>query len=299
MKNKFENISEYTPFVFYPLILKKKYKEITGNNLNLFFPKTLSEKVQYLKLFDSTRLKGKWADKIEARKLFCEKIENGELYLKPLIGVWNNFDEIDFNLLPEKFILKLNHGCGFNSFVINKTKLLQNQPQFQSLRNRINLFQNTRYYLNSLELHYKYIKPLVFAEEIIGGDNARLFNDWMIYCFNGKPLFSNYILHYNDGLDISYINNEKFEKQNFSIPFMTNNANLVKPQNYEKMFEFARILSKEFKFVRVDFIEQESKLYFAEMTFTPYSGYFKYNGISYTENESLKIDRMLGDLLKL
>lgn len=299
MKNKFENIDDKIPEIFYPFLLSKKYKDITGNNLNLLFPSTLSEKIQWLKLFDSTVLKGMWADKIKARELFCNKIPNGEDYLKPLIGVWNNFDEIDFNTLPDKFILKLNHGCGFNTFVINKNQMLNSTAQFESLRQRINIFQNTRYYLNSLELHYKYIIPKVFAEEIVGGDKPVLFNDWMIYCFNGKPLFSNYILHYKDGFEFSYINNDKFEKLDFTIGFRKPDNNIVKPKNYEKMFEFARILSKDFKFVRVDFIEYRGKLYFAEMTFTPYSGFFRFNAVNQTDPESKKIDKMLGKMLKI
>lgn len=299
MKNKFENIDDRVPSFLYPYFLSKKYKEITGNNLNLFCPKTLSEKVQWLKLFNSTKEKGMWADKVIARELFKEKIPDGEMYLKPFLGTWDNFDDINFDLLPEKFILKLNHGCGFNSFIVNKSKLLANTRQFLSLRDRINLFKSTRYYLNSLEMHYKFITPKIFAEEIIGGDNAPLFNDWMIYCFNGEPLFCNYIIHYKDGFDYSFVNNKNFEKQDFSICYKTIDNNVMKPKNYEKMFEFAKILSSEFSFVRVDFIDFQGQLYFAEMTFTPYSGYFRYNGQDYKTPESKKIDRKLGDLLKI
>lgn len=299
MSNKFENIPDNVPSFLYPYYLSKRYKDITGNNLNLLFPKLISEKVQWLKLFDSTELKGYCADKVSAREYFISKISEGDEYLKPVYGVWDNFDSIDFSVLPQKFILKLNHGCGFNSFIVNKDKLLNNLPQFYSLRDRINLFYNTRYYLNSLELHYKYIKPKVFAEEIIGGDNSPLFNDWMVYCFNGEPKFCNYILHLKDGFDYSYIYNEKFERLDFSIMSSIGRNNLVKPYNYEKMFEFARLLSKDFKFVRVDFIELDKKLYFAELTFTPYSGYFRFNGVEQTTKESLKIDKMLGDMLKL
>lgn len=299
MKNKYENIDDKIPAIFYPYFLSKMYKDITGNNLNLLFPSTLSEKIQWLKLFDSTEQKGMWADKIKARELFSKAIPNGENYLKPLLGVWNSFDDINFDELPDKFILKLNHGCGFNSFVINKKNIISNTRQFESLRQRINLFQNTKYYLNSLELHYKYIVPKVFAEEIIGGDKPILFNDWMIYCFNGQPAFSNYILHYKDGFEFSYINNEKFEKQDFSIGFIKPDNNVVKPRNYEKMFEFAKILSKDFKFVRVDFVEYKEKLYFAEMTFTPYSGFFRFNAVNQTNPESKKVDKMLGEMLKI
>lgn len=299
MKNDFEIFDSKIPTIFYPYYLGKRYKEITGNNLNLLFPKLLSEKIQWLKLFDSTKKKGVFADKVAARQCFCEKIIDGEQYLKPLLGIWNNFDEIDFDKLPDKFILKLNHGCGFNSFVINKDKLLANIPQFQSLRKRINLFQNTRYYLNSFELHYKYITPKIFAEEIIGGSNATLFNDWMIYCFNGKPKFCNYIVRYKDGINYSYVYNEKFEKQDFSIAYNTDNNNILKAYNYEKMFELSHILSKDFKFVRVDFVEYEKKLYFAEMTFTPYSGYFRFNGVDSDMPEATRVDRMLGDMLKI
>jgi hypothetical protein len=299
MNSKVENIKDNYPKILYPLFLSRRYNDLTGNKLNLFFPHLLSEKVQWLKLFNSTKLKGDWADKVLARDKFVQKINDGEKYLKPLLGVWNNFDEIDFDKLPNQFILKLNHGCGFNSFVLNKENLLRNQKQFLMLKNRINIFFDTRYYLNSLELHYKFIKPRILAEEIIGGENSPLFSDWMIYCFNGEPKFANFIVHRKDGINSSYVYNENFEKQDFSICFKTGNTIIPKPTNYEKMFEFAKILSNDFKFVRVDFIEYEEKLYFAEMTFTPYSGYFRFNGLDPNTKEALYVDKKLGNLLKL
>ena len=133
MKDKIEVVSDKVPEFLYPFYLGKIFKEHTGNNLNLIFPRTLSEKIQWLKLYDATPEKTMWSDKLKARELFAEKIEGGEKYLKPLINVWKNFDDINFEELPNSFILKSNNGSGFNSFIMNKTFLLKNKNQLKKL----------------------------------------------------------------------------------------------------------------------------------------------------------------------
>ena len=134
MKNKIEVVSDKVPEFLYPFYLAKIFKEHTGNNLNLIFPRTLSEKIQWLKLYDAIPEKTMWSDKLKARELFAEKIEGGEKYLKPLIKVWKNFDEINFEELPDSFILKSNNGSGFNSFIMNKSLLLKNTNQLKKLK---------------------------------------------------------------------------------------------------------------------------------------------------------------------
>ena len=104
----------------FPQMLKKWYKKRTGRELNLENPQTFNEKIQWLKLYDNSPLKTKLADKYLVRDWIKQEI--GEEYLIPLLGVWNSFDEIDFDKLPEQFVLKANHGCAWNIIVKDKSK---------------------------------------------------------------------------------------------------------------------------------------------------------------------------------
>ena len=305
MKNKIEVVSDKVPEFLYPFYLAKIFKEHTGNNLNLIFPRTLSEKIQWLKLYDAIPEKTMWSDKLKARELFAEKIEGGEKYLKPLIKVWKNFDEINFEELPDSFILKSNNGSGFNSFIMNKSLLLKNTNQLKKLKMRTEYFQSVRYHLKSLELQYRNIESLIFAEELIGETYAEPIADWEIYCFNGEPKFITTLPKYKLGKngcyrnEKSYVYNENYEKLDFSISVDTDDDEIEKPIYFEKMFEYARILSKDFKFVRVDFVENNGKLYFGELTFTPCSGFFRFNGLKGNNPQAKKIDLRLGKLLKI
>lgn len=285
---------------YYGVNIKKLYHQNLGYDLNLLFPKALSEKIQYLKLFDSTKEKADFTDKIKAKELFCKYIISGSHYIKPTLGKWNNFDEINFDQLPKSFVLKLNTGSGFNSFIVDKDKLLNSKEQISRLKHRTETFIKSEFWKKSFELHYKYIKPLIFAEEIIGGVKAKLFSDWMIYCFNGRALFAEQKINFRNNTSFSYVFDKDFKKLDFSICAPTSDYEIEKPHNYYKMFEFAEILSNNFKFVRVDFIEYDSKLYFGEMTFTPYSGFLWFNNYySGITPESKEYDIKLGKLLKL
>ena len=187
---------------------------------------------------------------------------------------------------------------------MNKTFLLKNENQLKKLKMRTEYFQNVRYYLKSLELQYRNIENLIFAEELIGGTYVEPIADWEIYCFNGEPKFIA-TLRYKAGKygyyrnEKSYVYNENYEKLDFSVSVDTDNEEIEKPIYYEKMFEYARILSKDFKFVRVDFMENNGKLYFGELTFTPFSGFFRFNGLKGNTPQAKEIDLRLGKLLKI
>ena len=166
----------------FPKILKQWYKKRTGKNLNLENPKTFNEKIQWLKLYDNSPLKTKLADKYLVREWIEEQI--GSEYLIPLLGVWNNFDEIDFDKLPEKFVLKANHGSHWNIIVKDKSKLDKSKAKkkFDKWMARDYAFKA------GLELQYRGIKPKIIAEKFIEDTNGEL-NDYKIMCFNGEPKF--------------------------------------------------------------------------------------------------------------
>ena len=258
---------KYIPECMYQEYLKDWFYFTTGKMLNLENPQTFNEKIQWLKLYDSTPLKTKLADKYLVRDWVKEKI--GEDYLIPLLGVWKNFDDIDFDKLPEKFVLKANHGSSWNIIVTDKNKFDK-----KLAKRKIKKWLNTNYaLLGGLELHYKNIKPLIIAEEYIEADDGDL-KDYKFLCFNGEVKYvwvdkDRYKNHKRNLYDINWnLVPEKISEKHVYDNF----SPCAKPYNFEKMLKFANIMSKGFPFVRVDFYENDNKLYFGEMTFTSASG---------------------------
>lgn len=267
----------------FPKILKQWYKKRTGKNLNLGNPKTFNEKIQWLKLYDNSPLKTKLADKYLVREWIEEQI--GSKYLIPLLGVWNNFDEIDFDKLPEKFVLKANHGSHWNIIVKDKSKLDKSKAKkkFDKWMARDYAFKA------GLELQYKGIKPKIIAEKFIEDTNGEL-NDYKIMCFNGEPKFvwvdcGRYSNHTKNIYDLDW------NLQPFKMTYPISKTPIARPENLDKMIELAKILCKDFAFVRVDFYNVDGKIYFGEMTFTSMSGTDKF--------EPEKYDLELGNMLTL
>ncbi len=267
----------------FPKILKQWYKKRTGKNLNLENPKTFNEKIQWLKLYDNSPLKTKLADKYLVREWIEEQI--GSEYLIPLLGAWNNFDEIDFDKLPEKFVLKANHGSHWNIIVKDKSKLDKSKAKkkFDKWMARDYAFKA------GLELQYKGIKPKIIAEKFIEDTNGEL-NDYKIMCFNGEPKFvwvdcGRYSNHTKNIYDLDW------NLQPFKMTYPISKTPIARPENLDKMIELAKILCKDFAFVRVDFYNVDGKIYFGEMTFTSMSGTDKF--------EPEKYDLELGNMLTL
>lgn len=268
----------------YPRELKRWYKRMTGDRLNLRNPKTFNEKIQWMKLYDATPLKTRLADKYLVREWVKEKI--GEEYLVPLLGVWDSFDEIDFDSLPDRFALKANHGSGWNIIVKDRATLDR-----EATKKKFDLWMKTNFAFRAgLELHYMNIPPKIIAEQYI--ENADGLKDYRFYCFNGKPyqvwvdIFSGTRNHLRSVYDMDWN----------PVPLRCtwpDGGELLrkKPASFEKMKEFATLLSQDFAFVRVDFFDVDGKLYMGEMTFTPMSGQGRF--------EPPVWDLKLGEMLKL
>ena len=157
--------------------LKNWYKRWMKKDLNLENPQTFNEKIQWLKLYDSTPIKTQLADKYLVRDYIKEKI--GEEYLVPLLGAWDKFDDIDFDKLPDKFVLKCNHGSGWNIIVTDKN----NFDRAEAKKKMDTWMQKNFAFCAGFELHYKNIKPKIIAEKFIEGE----MHDYRILCFNGEP----------------------------------------------------------------------------------------------------------------
>lgn len=268
----------------YPGELKRWYRRATGNKLNLKNPQTFNEKIQWMKLYDATPLKTRLADKYLVREWVKEKI--GEEYLVPLLGVWDSFDEIDFDSLPDRFALKANHGSGWNIIVKDKSKFDR-----EAAKAKFDRWMKTNFaFSGGFEMHYMNIPPKIIAEKYI--ENVDGLKDYRFYCFNGKPcqvwvdIYSGTPNHLRSVFDMDWN----------PVPLKCTwpeGGELLKkkPASFDKMKEFAAMLCQDFAFVRVDFFDVDGKLYMGEMTFTPMSGQGRF--------EPPEWDLKLGEILKL
>lgn len=257
------------------LYLKIQYSLIMKKKLDFNNPQTFNEKMQWIKLYDRNPSYTLLVDKHAVRKYVTEKI--GEEYLIPLLGVWSNPDEIDFDSLPEQFVLKCNHNSGLGAcFCKNKSKLNVEKTK-ENLRKGLN--QN--YYLLGREWPYKNVSPKIIAEKYmknsISSDDEDGMVDYKFYCFNGKAKFA-YISQNLDNLQLARISYVTLDAE--AAPFKRADYRAFdvlppKTNQWKKMLELAEVLSKGIPFVRVDFYDVDDKIYFGELTFFPGGGYTK------------------------
>lgn len=268
IKNFEYKICEYMPEEKYAEYLKDWFYRYTGNELNLDNPQTFNEKIQWMKLYDSTPLKTQLADKYLVRDWVKEKI--GEEYLIPLLGVWENFDDIDFDKLPDKFALKPNHGSYWKIIVTDKNKF-----NYKEARRKFNQWLQKNFaYCNGLELQYKNIPPKILCEKYIESEKNYL-PDYRFFIFNGEIKY----IQVDDGGPENSHGRSFYDTNWNQQEFIYNPADWHKhpspvpcPSNFDKMKEISLILGQDFSFVRVDLYNVAGKIYFGEMTFTPCSG---------------------------
>lgn len=248
----------------YKTKIKNWWYNFKKKPLNLDNPLTFNEKIQWLKLYDSTPIKTFLADKYKVRNYIKKVI--GEEYLIPIYGVYDNSEDINFDKLPNKFVIKYNHGSGFNIIVKNKTKL-----NLENIKKRLNIWKKLKFGNNSVELHYRDIIPKIIIEKYMDDGTGDL-KDYKITCFNGKPEFiwidsERYINHKRNLYDLNW--NQLPYKINSHYPTFQSPK---KPKHLKKLLNLASILSKGFATARVDFYIIKQKIYFGEITFTSTSG---------------------------
>lgn len=266
------------------LYLKLLYKAKTGKKLNLDSPITFNEKIQWLKLYDRNPDYTKLVDKFKVREFVAEKI--GEQYLIPLLGVYENFDEINFNTLPNQFVLKCTHDSG--GIVICKDK---SQFDLIKARKKVNRSLKRNYYYTYREWPYRNIKPRIICERYMVDESKTELKDYKIFCFNGEPImiqvdFNRFKNHKRNLYDINW-NYLPFAIQQPTDP----NKKIRKPEKLDEMLEIAKSLAEGFPHVRVDLYSVYDQIYFGEMTFYHGSGFEKFIPETY--------DKVLGDMLEL
>lgn len=278
-------IKKRLPKFLYPLMVKRWYKVVTGKELNLKHPKTFNEKMQWLKVYDKNPIKTKLADKYKVRDWIKERI--GEEYLIPLFGVYDKFEDIDFNKLPNRFVIKCNHGCGYNIIVKDKTKL-----NFDEIKNKLNKWMAENCATIAWELHYRDINPKIIIEKYMENEGTDDLYDYKLWCFAGKVKYIQFLSGRNlNGLKMAFYD-RKWNKQNFVYSYPIDNNNIQKPNNLLEMIDLSEKLARDFNHVRVDLYRLNSgKIYFGEMTFTSAAGIAKWS----SEDVNLKF----GSLIKL
>lgn len=248
--------------------LKYMYKALVGRKLNLKNPKTYNEKLQWLKLYNRNPEYCQIVDKYEVKNIIAEKI--GPQYIIPTLGIWDKFEDIDFSNLPNRFVLKCTHDSG--SVVICRDK---STFDYEKAKKKLKKKLKSNLYWHAREWPYKNVKPRIIAEQYMEDGKSEELKDYKFFCFNGEPKF----LYVSEGLSnhatakISYVSmnweQEPFRRNDFAIFEKLP----PKPLNFDKMVEFARVLSKDIPFLRVDFYEINEQLYFGELTFFPGGGF--------------------------
>ena len=240
------------------------YKWCFKKKLDLENPKTFSEKLQWIKLYDHNELYTRVVDKYAVKEYIASQI--GEEYIIPTIGLWSNFDEIDFEKLPQSFVLKCTHDSG--GLVICKDK---SNLDIKKARKKIVKSLNSNFFLLGREWPYKGVKPQIIAEPYISDSNGEL-NDYKFFCFNGQPKML--FIASDRGIDTRF---DFFDMDFNHLPFEQGHPNstkvLKKPDGFDHMKEIAMKLSEGFPEVRVDFYNVDGKIYFGELTLFHFSGF--------------------------
>lgn len=271
--------------------LINQFEQCVGYTPNIDYPRSFNEKIQWLKMYYRNPLMTKCADKYSVRRFVKEKI--GEKYLIPLLGVYGTSNEINFEKLPEKFVLKVNNGSGKNIICKNKKEL-----DIQETKNKLTEWlkpENSHYYY-LYEWAYKNIKPKIICEKYIEQKNHDLY-DYKFYCFHGKVRLIHFTSERNTELKINYYDTNwnflPLEKDNHP----NNKQNIRKPKHLDKMLKIAEILSNDFPFVRVDLYYINNIIHFGELTF--YSGngmnVYKPSDWDYKIGKYLNIKRIINN----
>lgn len=244
------------------------YRKKIGREMNWDNPVRYSEKIQYEKIYGRMDEKVQLADKYRVREWIKEKI--GEDYLIRLLGVWKKASEIDFDDLPNQFVLKTN--CSSGDVVIVKDKSTLSPKDIRDIRKKMDFYLHCKYGVDTGEFHYALMDPVIIAEEFVEHRGNDL-QDYKFLCFDGVPVycwvdidrFSNHKRNvYNLKWELQPWNQERYGNTNYPL-----NA----PDNFDKMIEIAAKLSAGFPHVRVDLYNVNGKIYFGEMTFTSGSGF--------------------------
>ena len=269
-----------------PLYLRLRYFVLMKKFLRLKNPRTYNEKLQWLKLYDRKPIYTEMVDKLTAKEYVAKRI--GEEYIIKTLGVWEHFDDIDFEALPDRFVLKCTHDSGGLVIVTDK-RILDKERAREKIEKSLKL----NFYWTAREWPYKNVKPRIIAEEYMEDKITSELRDYKFFCFNGeaKALFVA-SERQNEDEETKF---DFFDMDYNHLQIVNGHPNAKvppqKPQNFEKMKELAGKLSKGIPHLRVDFYEVNGKIYFGELTFSHWSGMVPF--------EPAEWDKIFGDWIEL
>ena len=257
--------------------LKRKFKVAMRKELDLENPETYNEKLQWLKLYDRKPEYTMMVDKYLVRNYIAETI--GEEYLIPLLGVWDDPDEIDFDSLPDRFVLKCNHNSGLGMYICRDKSKMDIKAVKAALRKGL----RQDYYLSGREWPYKDVPRKIVAEAFMSDaasaeEDSRGtggLTDYKFFCFNGYVDCVMVCIdrHLNDTKFYFFDREWKLKRLNRRGLAAPPDFTLSKPTCLEEMFVIAEKLSAGLPFSRIDLYECGEKVYFGEITFFPDSGF--------------------------
>jgi hypothetical protein len=242
--------------------LKWMFRKVHGYPLDLENPKSLSEKIQWIKANCDLEPLSMFVDKYSVREFVKEQI--GEQYLVPLIGVYDQLDDIDIDLLPRRFVMKATHGCGWNILVKDKDCM-----DWKRVRTKMNRWLRSNYNVHE-ETCYRNLKGRIIIEEYLEEPHRSL-KDYKFYCCNGEPLglhvdidrFGDHTYRTYDAKWNEFVKRKHYQE----IP-----PNVSKPDKFDELLDVCRKLSNGFSYVRVDLYCIDGRIFFGELTFTPGNG---------------------------
>lgn len=249
------------------LYLEIMYKRRLGKKLNLKNPTTFNEKIQWLKLYDRKPIYTTMVDKYEAKKYVADII--GDQYIVPTFGLWEHFDDIDFDLLPDRFVLKCTHDSGGLVICKDKSKL-----DISSAKKKIDICLKRNYFWGGREWPYKNVKPRILAEEYLEDSSTHELRDYKFFAFNGKvkcfkvdyDRYSNHKANYYD------VDGNRLPFEEAVCP-TDENKYIDLPVNLTDMIKISEKLSQGIPLIRVDLYNNDHKVYFGELTLYPASGF--------------------------
>lgn len=262
-------------------LVHRQFKKSFKRKLNIKNPQTFNEKLNWIRFNGDHHNWCVCADKYAVREFVKSQI--GERYLIPLLGVYDDVSQINFDKLPKQFVMKANHGSSWNIICLDKNRLKK-----KKVCRKLDKYLNSDYYILNREIQYKDIAPKIICEKFIG-DNGNIPEDYKIFCFHGVPHFiqvdeSRQTNHVRVLYDINW----NMLPLEYKYPKGEPRA---RPETLDEMLGVAEQLSKDELFVRVDLYSINHKVYFGEMTFTPENaiGRFVPNNYDYEWGKLIKL----------
>jgi len=249
------------------LFIKLCWKLRMDYPLNLDNPQTFSEKIQWLKLHDRKPIYTIMVDKYEAKKYVANII--GEEYIIPTLAVYDSVEDINFDTLPDQFVMKCTHDSGGLVICRDKSKL-----NYRNALNKLSKALKRRYFYQNREWPYKSVRPRIIAEQYMEDHKTHELRDYKFFCFNGEPKYCQVISGRTDVMSIDFFDRD-WNHQPFHEPRVFPFADHMPecPAQYDKMWNMAKQLASDKPFSRIDFYNIDGRVYFGEITFYPTSGF--------------------------